>query len=92
MRRRYRAEARFRFYGTAAILFAVGILALLLGSIISTGFSAFTQTEIALDIQFDATTIDPSGDRDPEVLAGANYRKLARGAWPNNFPMSAAVG
>ena len=86
LRRRYRAEARFRFYGIAAILFAVGILALLLGSIISTGFSAFTQTEIALDIQFDAATIDPSGDRDPEVLAGANYRKLARGGLAEQFP------
>jgi phosphate transport system permease protein len=86
LRRRYRAEARFRLYGVAAILFAVGILALLLGSIISTGSSAFTRTEIALEIHFDPTTIDPDGTRDPAVLSGANYRKLARAGLAERFP------
>ena len=86
LRRRHRAEARFRCYGIAAILLAIGILALLLGSIVSTGASAFLQTEIALDIQFDPATIDPTGARDPAVLAGANYRKLARAGLTDRFP------
>ena len=86
LRKRYRAEARFRLYGIAAILLAVGILALLLGSIIATGFSAFTQTEIALDVHFDPAIIDPKGKRDPEVLATANYRKLARASLTRIFP------
>ncbi|NNE83592.1 MAG: phosphate ABC transporter permease PstA [Alphaproteobacteria bacterium] len=86
LRRRYRAEARFRLYGVAAILFAVGILALLLGSIISTGFSAFMQTEIALDVQLDPAIIDPDGARDPAVLAGASYRKIVRTGLAELFP------
>ena len=86
LRKRYRAETRFRLYGVAAILLAVGILALLLGSIIATGSSAFTRTEIALDIHFDPATIDPSGGRDPEILARANYRKLARAGLAELFP------
>ena len=86
LRKRYRAETRFRLYGIAAILVAVGILALLLGSIIATGSSAFTQTEIALDVHFDAATIDPEGGGDPEVLARANYRKLARAGLTEIFP------
>lgn len=86
LRRRYRAEFRFRIYGIAAIVTAVGILALLLGSIISTGSSAFTQTEIALDIHFDPATIDPNGERDPATLARANYRKLARAGLTELFP------
>ena len=86
LRKRYRAETRFRLYGVAAILLAVGILALLLGSIIATGSSAFSQTEIALDVHFDAATIDPDGGRDPEVLARANYRKLARAGLSGLFP------
>lgn len=86
LRKRRRAETRFRLYGIAAILLAVGILALLFGSIIATGFSAFTQTEIALDIHFDPATIDPDGGRDPEVLARANYRKLARAGLAELFP------
>jgi phosphate transport system permease protein len=85
LRRRYRAELRFRLYGVGAILLAVGVLALLLGSIVNTGFSAFTQTEIALDIDLDAATIDPDGGRDPAVLAGANYRKLARAGLTDLF-------
>ena len=86
LRKRYRAEARFRLYGIAAILLAVGILALLLSSIVATGFSAFTQTEIALDVHFDPAAIDPKGKRDPEVLATANYRKLARASLTGIFP------
>ena len=86
LRRRYRAETRFRLYGIAAILLALGVLALLLGSIISTGLGAFTQTEIALDIEFDARVIDPDGGRDPAVLAGANYREVARDGLAELFP------
>ena len=86
LRRRYRAETRFRLYGIAAILLAVGVLALLLGSIVSTGLSAFTQTEIALDIHFDTQAIDPDGSRDPTVLGAANYRKLARDGLAEIFP------
>jgi phosphate transport system permease protein len=86
LRRRYRAEARFRLYGVAAILFAVGILALLLGSIVSTGLSAFMQTEIALDVQLDPAIIDPDGARDPAVLANARYRKIVRTGLAELFP------
>ena len=86
LRRRYRAETRFRLYGIAAILLAVGVLALLLGSIVSTGLSAFSQTEIALDIHFDTQAIDPDGSRDPTVLGAANYRKLARDGLAEIFP------
>jgi len=86
LRRRHRAELRFRLYGIAAIMLAVGVLALLLGSIVGTGFSAFTQTEIALDVNLDAAAIDPDGKRDPAVLADANYRTLVRTGLTQLFP------
>jgi phosphate transport system permease protein len=86
LRRRYAAERRFRFYGLAAIGLAVLMLALLLGSIVSKGYTAFLQTRIGLDIHFDPAVIDPAGTRDPAVLAGADYGKLVRTALQARFP------
>ena len=86
LRKRYRAEARFKFYGIAAIFAALAMLAVLLGSIITTGSSAFTQTEIALDVTLNPAEIDPHGTQDPAVLAKGNYRKLLRDAMRSHFP------
>jgi len=72
LRKRYRAELRFKSYGIAAIAAALAMLAILLSSIVSTGLSAFFQTEIALDVQLDRSVLDPSGTADPEFLAKAN--------------------
>ena len=86
LRRRYRAEARFKFYGIAAIFVALGMLAFLLGSITMTGSRAFTQTEIALDVTLEQSLIDPDGTRSPEALARGNYRKIVRDAMRSQFP------
>ncbi len=86
VRRRYRAESRFKMYGAAAILAALGMLALLLVSIVSQGWSAFYQHNIALEIYFDPAEIDPNGTRDPETFARANYTALARDALKDIFP------
>jgi phosphate transport system permease protein len=86
LRRRYAAEKRFRAYGVIAIGIAVLTLALLLGTILSKGLSAFWQTEIALEVSFSQETIDPEGTRSPEVLADANYRTLVRQSLQASFP------
>ena len=80
LRKRYRAEARFKMYGIAAIFAALAMLAVLLGSIVSTGVSAFTQTEIALDVTLDSSQIDPA------AIARGNYRKIVRDAIRAQFP------
>ena len=86
LRRRRRAERRFRLYGVGALAVAFAFLLLLLGSIASEGVGAFQQTEIALDITFDPGVIDPAGDRNPETLSTANYRALVRTALGRIFP------
>lgn len=86
LKRRYAAERRFRAYGLLAILAAIGMLGLLLTTIVAKGYSAFVQTEIALDIHFDADMIDPQGTRDPAVLREANYQALAKRALQDLFP------
>src|SRR3954454_8226929 len=78
LRKRYAAERRFRLYGVAAIGVALAMLAVLLGSIVSKGYTAFVQHDLALKIYFDRGEIDPQGPRDPAVLSGANYAALAR--------------
>jgi len=86
LRRRYAAERRFRLYGLGAIGLAVLMLGILLVSIIGKGYGAFVQTEIAIDIQFDAAAIDPAGTRDPATLANADYAKLVKAALQARFP------
>jgi phosphate transport system permease protein len=86
LRRRYAAEKRFRLYGILAICAAVAMLATLLGSIVSKGYTAFVQTHIALDIYLDPEVIDPKGERDPQTLARANYAKLVKDTLYERFP------
>jgi len=86
IRKRYRAERRFRMYGLAAIIAALAMLAVLLVSIVSAGYPAFTTTEIALDLQFKAEDIDPNGSRDPAVLADGNYRGALLASLRAEFP------
>lgn len=86
VRRRYRAERRFKACGAAAIIIAVSMLALLVGSIVSKGWSAFFQYTISLEIAFDEAVIDPSGKRDAAEMARANYPRLVRDALQARFP------
>ena len=86
LRARYRAERRFRLYGIISIAIALAFLAVLLGTIVVHGYSAFLQTRIALPITFAADTIDPEGQRDPTALSTADYRALINDALARQFP------
>jgi phosphate transport system permease protein len=79
-RRRRTANLRFRLYGLAAIVFSVGMLATLVVSLIMTGYPAFTQTMVRLDIQLPASEIDAAAPSD------ANYGKFFRDALYGLFP------
>lgn len=50
LRKRYRAEKRFRCYGMAALAFAGMMLLILIGNVALHGASAFQSTEILLDV------------------------------------------
>ena len=80
IKRRYAAERRFKAYGVIAIVLAMSALVWLLASIAFTGYQAFVQTYVKLDIQFETQTIDPQGTRNPKTLARANYAALYKGA------------
>jgi phosphate transport system permease protein len=76
IKRRYAAEKRFRLYGIIAIVLAMSALFWLLASITSTGYQAFTQTYIKINVYFDPQIIDPKGTRDANTLRRADYAAL----------------
>ncbi|MFQ5764366.1 MAG: phosphate ABC transporter permease PstA [Rhodospirillales bacterium] len=55
LRRRHRAERRFRLLGAFAICVGTGFLVVLFGAIIGSGANAFRQTVILLDVPFEAS-------------------------------------
>ena len=86
LKRRYRAELRFRSYGIAAVALGLLFVAFLFFSIISKGYTAFEQTFVRLEVSYAADKIDPDGKRAPADLAGANYEALVRAALRERFP------
>ncbi len=86
LKRRYAAEARFKAYGMIAIGLALAAILTLFTTIISSGLPTFTETKIQLTVHLDEQVIDPSGERNPETLARANYRKLVLDTMTDLFP------
>ena len=78
LRRRYRAERRFKVYGLIAICLALAFLALLLGSVIATGYPAFVRTSVALEVDFDPRLLGVSEAPTANELRGAAYGTLLR--------------
>ena len=86
LKRRYAAEKRFRAYGVVAVAIAMAMLVVLFYTIISSGYPAFQQTKLQLDITLYPQDIDPEGTRDPAALQSANYRGIVRQAVRDLFP------
>ncbi len=86
VRRRYRAEARFRAYGIAAIGFAALALIVLIADIVTKAIPAFTIAELTLQVEASAEAIDPSGSNDPAVIARGDFTKPVRDAVLAMFP------
>ena len=69
LKKRHAAEARFKFYGQAAIGIAVVALCTLLVSIIGQATSAFSRNVLSFDVTIAASEVDPEGTKDPEEIA-----------------------
>ena len=78
--KRYRREKWFRLSGLGAIVLSIGFLALLFLSITLHGWTAFQQSEILLDIHFDAKQFDV------DHLSAANYGALVKNGMRELFP------
>ncbi len=87
LKKRYAAERRFKALGFGAIALALGFLGILLVTIFSNGSTALVQTNIRLDVTFDAETlgvspVNPSADE----LLRANYGGVIKSALSKAFP------
>ncbi|NJC34047.1 phosphate transport system permease protein [Sphingomonas jejuensis] len=58
IRRRYAAERRFRFMGLAAVVLSAAFLAFLLVTMLAQGLRGFTETRLALPIDFAAAGLE----------------------------------
>lgn len=86
IRARYRAEARFRFYGLFAIGLTALFLVIVLADILIRGLPAFTQNWLRLEVKVDAEEVDPKGTRDPAEIRGGDFQALVRDALRAQFP------
>jgi phosphate transport system permease protein len=86
LRRRYRAERRFRAYGIGAVGVGLLFVVLLFYTIISKGYGAFTQTYLKLEVSYAAEQLDPDGTHARADLEGANYEALVHAALRERFP------
>ena len=88
--KRYATERRFRTLGLASIIAAGLMLLLLLGSIVSKGYSAFWQHYVQFEVTFSAEELNPDGGPvEMETLMRANYLALIRDSLKQEFPEAA---
>lgn len=86
LRRRYRTEKLFRFYGACSVILGISFLLVLFTTVIGNGYGAFRQSAVRLAIHFDAAVVDPAGDRSPEALESADYGQLVKASLHSLFP------
>jgi len=86
LKKRYRAERRFKAYGLVSICFALLCLVVLFTDIISKGHTAFFQTYIQLELDLDERVLDINDIRNKKQLASANYQGVIRQSLRTLFP------
>ncbi len=84
--RRRRSELLLKGAGFGAISVAFLMLFILLSSLISTGWQAFTQTHVAVDFVVSADLVKP------EKIEGGNYRVIVKEAMAAAVPGAAGPG
>jgi phosphate transport system permease protein len=80
VKRRYRADARFRAYGIIAIVIALGVLAVLVTTLVISGASAFLQTQVEMTVDLTDAEIDLDDPR------RADWRGIAFTSLDRMFP------
>ena len=90
LRKRQRSERVFKGLGMLAILFALGSLAILVGTTAVKGAGAFISSEIRLDLDLASPQFESIGSLDAAeaqvVLARADYRSIVRDDLRRLFP------
>lgn len=80
LKMRHAAERRFRIYGLAAITFGLACIGTLFITILSGGYSTFSQTVINIELDLDKELIDS------ENISATDFRKIVRTSVYGFFP------
>jgi phosphate transport system permease protein len=86
LRKRAWAEKRFRLYGILALLFAAGVLTLLVSTIVTSGHTAFFSTGLSLEIELDPETMGISQPYTEDGLMRGSYYTTVKKALYRLFP------
>jgi phosphate transport system permease protein len=86
LQRRYRAEARFQWYGRIAIFLGLSAVFLLFADITSKGYKAFVQTQVQLEINFDTLEMGLPANPRAEDMRGADFDRVLQLAIYERFP------
>jgi len=84
--KRYAKEKRFKALGLISIGFGIAFLLLLFTTIISNGYTAFQQSEIQLEIFYDAEELEITSVNNADEMLEADFTGLARAALAKRFP------
>ena len=84
--KRRRAEARFRRFGLASVLFGVLALAILFIEIMGNGLGGFSQTRASFELVLDREILEVTDLNNEEQLSDANYAGVIRQALLKRFP------
>ncbi|MEM7279288.1 MAG: phosphate ABC transporter permease PstA [Pseudomonadota bacterium] len=84
--KRYRKERRFRMLGLASVMVGLVFLVVFFTSIISRGYTAFTQTYVQLDVEFTASDLDPEGNKSIESFKSGNVQRVIKQSLYDAFP------
>jgi len=83
---RRRRERAFHLLGISAVISAISALAWLMISIVGTGYTAFYQHHMTIEVALDEALLDPTGARNPDELRKANYRRIVQNTLYARFP------
>lgn len=86
LKRRYRAERRFRYAGVLSIALALGALFSLFVQITAEGSGVLRQSYIVLDIHYQDRILGISDPTDQNQLAIADFGALVKDALKKRFP------
>jgi phosphate transport system permease protein len=86
LQRRYRAEARFKWYGRLAIVFGLLVLALLFVDIFRKGHLAFFQTQVQMEVEFSTDRLGLPNTATQADLEEADLNRALREALFERFP------
>ena len=82
LKRRYALERRFKTMGLGAAILGLLFVSALFVDIFGKGYTASCRPTSNSRVIFDPAVIDPDGKRDLDEISRADFRKIARAAWP----------